>query len=248
MLLQKHSQRINSVTFQAVIFDMDGVLIDSEPLWHQAEQVILGGLGIDFNQPPLLQSTGLTTARVIAHWYQHQPWPGPDEQQVHQQIIDFVATGVAQQGEAKAGLLTLLNSIQAQNLKMAVATNSPKHLLDTTLQRLAIGQHFSALCHLELVQHGKPAPDIYLLAASKLGVAPEHCLVFEDSFAGVTAAKAAGMTVIAIPAAHEWQHSKFDIADAKIRCFTGFDLAHWLRSFNNKQTNEKAAYGLPAEN
>lgn len=209
--------------FQAVIFDMDGVLIDSEPLWHQAEQQILGGLGIDFNKPPLLQSTGLTTATVIDHWYQHQPWPGLSPQQVHQQIIDFVANGVASNGTPKTGLLALLAENARRQLKMAVATNSPKVLLDTTLARLEIEPYFQARCHVELVRHGKPAPDIYLLTASKLGVAPEHCLVFEDSFAGVTAAKAAGMTVVAIPAEHEWQHSKFAIADYKIRCFTEFD-------------------------
>lgn len=209
--------------FQAVIFDMDGVLIDSEPLWHQAEQQILGGLGIDFTKPPLLQSTGLTTATVIDHWYQHQPWPELSPEQVHQQIIDFVAKGVASSGIPKTGLLALLAENARRQLKMAVATNSPKVLLDTTLARLDIESYFQARCHVELVQHGKPAPDIYLLAASKLGVQPEHCLVFEDSFAGVSAAKAAGMTVVAIPAEHEWQHSKFAIADYKIRCFTEFD-------------------------
>ena len=230
MLLKKHSKRINSVAFQAVIFDMDGVLIDSEPLWHQAEQHILGGLGVDFRQPPLLQSTGLTTASVIAHWYQHQPWPELTPTQVHQQIIDFVASGIAASGEAKTGLVPLLETSATLALKMAVATNSPKQLLDTTLQRLAISHYFSERCHLELVKNGKPAPDIYLLAAAKLGVAPQHCLVFEDSFAGVTAAKAAGMTVIAIPAAHEWQHSKFELADHKIRCFSQFDLQQFVNS------------------
>lgn len=202
---------------KAVIFDMDGVLIDSEPLWHQAEQQILGGLGIDFNKPPLLQSTGLTTASVIAHWYQHQPWPNLSPEQVHQSIIDFVAHGVATNGEPKAGLIALLNQLKQRQLPMAVATNSPKVLLETTLARLDITAYFQARCHIELVTHGKPAPDIYLLAAQKLGVAPEHCLVFEDSFAGVTAAKAAGMTVIAIPAEHEFENEKFAIADYKIR-------------------------------
>ncbi len=214
--------------FQAVIFDMDGVLIDSEPLWHQAEQSILGGLGVDFCQPPVLQSTGLTTASVIAHWYQHQPWPVLTPQQVEQQIIQFVANGIAQAGVAKTGLAGLLHQLQQREMKMAVATNSAKVLLDTTLQRLNIGHYFQARCHVELVQRGKPAPDIYLLAASKLGVAPAHCLVFEDSFAGVSAAKAAGMTVVAIPAAHEWHSSRFDLADHKIRCFTEFDWQQLL--------------------
>lgn len=122
--------------FQAVIFDMDGVLIDSEPLWHQAEQVILGGLGVDFTKPPLLQSTGLTTASVIAHWYQHQPWPVLTPKDVEQQIIAFVAEGVANTGIAKTGLPELLTQIRQRQLKIAVATNSPQILLDTTLTRL----------------------------------------------------------------------------------------------------------------
>lgn len=213
--------------FQAVIFDMDGVLIDSEPLWHQAEQQILGGLGIDFNKPPLLQSTGLTTASVIAHWYQHQPWPELSPAQVHQNIIDFVANGIASHGEPKAGLIALLHQLKQRQLPIAVATNSPKVLLETTLERLNIAECFQARCHIELVTHGKPAPDIYLLAAQKLGVAPEHCLVFEDSFAGVTAAKAAGMTVIAIPAEHEWENEKFSIADYKIRHYSDINW-QWL--------------------
>ena len=97
-------------------------------------------------------------------------------------------------------------------------------------ERLNIAHYFQARCHIELVTQGKPAPDIYLLAAAKLGVAPQHCLVFEDSFAGVSAAKAAGMTVVAIPAEHEWQHSKFELADHKIRCFSQFDLQQFVNS------------------
>ncbi|WP_240220517.1 hexitol phosphatase HxpB [Rheinheimera hassiensis] len=220
--------------FQAVIFDMDGVLIDSEPLWHQAEQAILGGLGVDFTKPPRLQSTGLTTASVIAHWYQNQPWPTFTPLQVEQQIIQFVANGVKQGGVAKTGLPALLQQLEQAALKIAVATNSPQLLLDITLQRLNIAHYFQARCHIELVKQGKPAPEIYLLAAAKLGVAPQHCLVFEDSFAGVTAAKAAGMTVVAIPAEHEWHHSKFDIADHKIRCFTEFDYQQLSLRVNSR--------------
>lgn len=220
--------------FQAVIFDMDGVLIDSEPLWHQAEQQILGGLGVDFTKPPLLQSTGLTTASVIAHWYQHQPWPVHTPQQVVQQIVQFVADGVTQGGVAKPGLPALLAQLQQSDVKLAVATNSPKVLLNATLNRLNIAHYFQAYCHIELVKHGKPAPEIYLLAAAKLGVAPQHCLVFEDSFAGVTAAKAAGMTVVAIPAEHEWHQRKFDIADHKIRCFTEFDYQQFSPRVNSR--------------
>lgn len=220
--------------FQAVIFDMDGVLIDSEPLWHQAEQHILGKLGVDFTKPPLLQSTGLTTASVIAHWYQHQPWPLYSPEDVVQQIVQFVVDGVTQSGVAKAGLLALLAQLQQRQLKLAVATNSTKQLLEATLNRLKIAPYFQALCHIGLVKQGKPAPEIYLLAAQKLGVPAADCLVFEDSFAGVTAAKAAGMAVVAIPAEHEWHHSKFDIADHKIRCFTEFDLNHVLLSINSR--------------
>ena len=216
---------LNLAPIKAVIFDMDGVLIDSEPLWHQAEQAILGGLGVDFTKPPRLQSTGLTTASVIAHWYQHQPWPTFTPLQVEQQIIQFVADGVAQQGVAKTGLPALLTQLRQRELKLAVATNSPQVLLNTTLKRLNIGDYFQACCYLELVKQGKPAPDIYLLAAEKLDVSPQDCLVFEDSYTGLSAAKAAGMQVIALPAVHDWHLEKFDLAELKLRCLSEFDLS-----------------------
>lgn len=212
---------------KAVIFDMDGVLIDSEPMWQQAELDVFGRLGVTLQPHQTKQTAGMTTRAVTEYWYQQSPWQGVSLSETEAAVISQVAQSIASRGEAKKGVLRLLQQLQQQQLPAALATNSSQYLMDTTLDTLAIRHYFAAHCCVEMVAQGKPAPDIYLLAANKLGVAPADCLVFEDSYTGISAAKAAGMTVVAIPAAEEWHHEKFGIADAKIRCLTEFDMRLW---------------------
>lgn len=212
---------------KAVIFDMDGVLIDSEPMWQQAELNVFSQLGVDVNQQQTKQTAGMTTKAVTEFWYQQSPWQGQSLADTEAAVISQVAQSIASRGEAKKGVLRLLQQLRQQQLPTALATNSSQYLMDTTLDTLAIRDYFAAHCCVEMVAQGKPEPDIYLLAASKLGVEPAECLVFEDSYTGISAAKAAGMTVVAIPAAEEWHHDKFAIADAKIRCLSEFQLSNW---------------------
>src|SRR5690606_38838902 len=144
--------------------------------------------------------------------------------EAEQAVLQQVATQIEASGVPKKGLLRLLDHLRQTALPVGLATNSPGFLMDTTLQKLQIRPYFNTCCSVEMVIKGKPAPDIYLLAANNLGVAPEHCLVFEDSFTGMTAAKAAGMKVVALPAEHDWHHSKFDAADMKLRCLSELDF------------------------
>lgn len=212
---------------KAVIFDMDGVLIDSEPFWQQAELNVFSQLGVKLTAEQTKQTAGMTTQAVAEFWYQHSPWQGQSLAETEKAVIQQVGQAIATQGQAKKGVHALLQQLQQRQIPTALATNSSQFLMDTTLQTLAIHHYFDAHCCVEMVTKGKPAPDIYLLAASKLGVAPADCLVFEDSYTGISAAKAAGMTVVAIPAADEWHHEKFAIADAKIRCLSEFQLTDW---------------------
>ncbi|WP_397472339.1 hexitol phosphatase HxpB [Rheinheimera sp.] len=209
---------------QAVIFDMDGVLIDSEPMWQQAELEVFSSLGVTICPKRQQQTVGMTTKLVTAHWYQQSPWSSMSLDEAEQAVLQQVATQINAAGVPKKGLLRLLDHLRQAELPVGLATNSPGFLMDTTLQKLQIRPYFSTCCSVEMVTEGKPAPDIYLLAAKNLGVAPEHCLVFEDSFTGMTAAKAAGMKVCALPAEHDWQHSKFDAADMKLRCLSELDF------------------------
>ncbi len=99
--------------------------------------------------------------------------------------------------------------------------------MNTVLDKLQIRPYFQALCSIELVTQGKPKPEIYHLAASKLGVASEHCLVFEDSVTGLTAAKAAGMKVVALPAEHHWHRTEYDQAESRLKCFSDIQPEHF---------------------
>ncbi|MCC5825908.1 hexitol phosphatase HxpB [Alkalimonas sp.] len=212
---------------KAVIFDMDGVLIDSEPMWQQAELQVFSQLGVTLTPEQTRQTAGMTTQAVTRFWYQQSPWQGQSLADTEAAVIARVAQSIASKGEAKKGVQALLQQLHEHRLPIGLATNSSQYLMDTTLDTLAIRHYFAAHCCVEMVTQGKPAPDIYLLAASKLGVAPADCLVFEDSYTGISAAKAAGMTVVAMPATEEWHHEKFDIADAKIRCLSEFELRLW---------------------
>ncbi len=213
---------------KAVIFDMDGVLIDSEPMWQQAEYQVFRQLGVPLQLADTKQTVGMTTKAVAEFWYRQNPWQGQSLAETEAVIIAKVRQAIARNGQAKDGVVALLQQLQQQKLPIAVATNSAQVLMDTTLDTLGIRDYFAAYCCIEMVEQGKPAPDIYLLAASQLGVAPADCLVFEDSITGIRAAKAAGMQVIALPSEEEWQHEKLKLADGKLRSLLSFELIQYL--------------------
>ena len=149
------------------------------------------------------------------------------EKLIEEQLIDYVALAVLERGVVKKGVLELLQQLQSWQIPVALATNSPGSLMNTVLDKLQIRPYFQALCSIELVTQGKPKPEIYHLAASKLGVASEHCLVFEDSVTGLTAAKAAGMKVVALPAEHHWHRAEYDQAESRLKCFSDIQPEHF---------------------
>ena len=212
---------------QAVIFDMDGVLIDSEPYWAEAEQHVFRQLGVQLDPAITSQTSGMTTRSVTELWFKHSPWQGLTIEQAEQAVIDYVAQAVEERGVVKKGVAELLQQLQNWNIPLALATNSPASLMNTVLDKLQIRSYFQAVCSIELVTQGKPKPDIYHLAASKLGVASEHCLVFEDSVTGLTAAKAAGMKVVALPAPHNWHRVEYQQAESRLTCFSEIEPEHF---------------------
>lgn len=212
---------------QAVIFDMDGVLIDSEPYWAEAEQHVFRQLGVTLDPAITSQTSGMTTRAVTELWFKHSPWQGLSVEQAEQAVIDYVAEAVLKRGVVKKGVLELLQQLQSWQIPVALATNSPGSLMNTVLDKLQIRPYFQALCSIELVTQGKPKPEIYHLAASKLGVASEHCLVFEDSVTGLTAAKAAGMKVVALPAPHHWHRAEYEQAESRLTCFSDIQPEHF---------------------
>ncbi len=187
---------------RAVIFDMDGVLIDSEPFWRQAEKEVFARLGLQLSDAMCEQTMGFRIDEVVALWYRQHPWPGTSQERVALEIVERVQQLVEAGGTALPGVQKVLQLLNDHGLPLGLASSSHKSLIEAVLRRLAIADHFSATCSGQEVAHGKPDPAIFLVTAERLGVPPGACVAVEDSVAGVQAARNAGMRVIAVPAAH----------------------------------------------
>jgi mannitol-1-/sugar-/sorbitol-6-/2-deoxyglucose-6-phosphatase len=209
---------------QAIIFDMDGVIIDSEPLWQTAEKLVFETIGIQLTTAMCRQTIGLRTDEVIRYWFDRQPWESKSLEQVEAELLTEVEVLILAQGNAMAGLHPILEAISGSDLRLAIASSSPKKLIQSVMRKLAIGDYFESFYSGFDVPNGKPDPAVYFAAANGLGLAPEHCLAIEDSLAGIRSAKAAGMKVIAIPEPESYDNEKFDIADLKVRSLVELDL------------------------
>jgi mannitol-1-/sugar-/sorbitol-6-/2-deoxyglucose-6-phosphatase len=209
---------------QAVIFDLDGVIIDSEPLWQTAEKQVFDTIDITLTTEMCRQTIGLRTDEVIRYWFDRQPWESKSIAQVEAELLAAVELLILAEGQPMAGLVAILDRIRASDLRLAIASSSPKNLIQSVITKLAIADYFESIYSGFDVPHGKPDPAVYLAAAAGLGLDPQNCLAIEDSLAGIRSAKAAGMKVIAVPEPESYDNAKFDIADLKVRSLVELDL------------------------
>jgi len=199
--------------FAASIFDMDGLLIDSEILWHQAEIEILGDLGVPLARDECRATKGMFVSEVTDMWFGVYPWEGPTPAEVAVTIVDRVIALLLAQGELKPGAEGAIALCAERGLPLAVASSSQYRLIETALEHFGLRSHFAVVHSAEEEPHGKPHPAVFLTAASRLGVDPRRCVVWEDAPAGVIAAKAAAMACIAVPEKGEEGQAAFGLAD-----------------------------------
>jgi sugar-phosphatase len=185
--------------FRAAIFDMDGLLIDSEPLWKRAEREVFGAEGIEIDDVMAALTATMTTRQVTEHWYGIRPWREKTIEDVEAAVVARVADLIRAGSSAMPGVREALALCARLGWRVGLASNSPAVLCQLVLHELGIEGCFQAVVSADHVEQGKPDPAIYLLAARMLDVAPRQCLVFEDSPTGVRAARAAGMSVVAVP-------------------------------------------------
>lgn len=216
----------------AVIFDMDGVLIDSEPFWQRAQMAVFAELGHFHTEEDCNSTIGVRIDQLVAHWYRIRPWSSPSQEEVVQRILDQVIALILQEGQPKAGVLEALDLIEAQGLKIGLATSSPFAMVEAVLGKLGIQDRFMAVHSAEVERFGKPHPDVYIHAAEKLGVEPVHCLAIEDSFTGLLAAKAASMTALIVPDPALVGDPRLVIANHELRSLAELNaelLAGWVK-------------------
>lgn len=173
---------------------MDGLLIDTEPVWRSAEKEVFAHLGIELTEADLLDSTGVRIDELAAV---RLPLDGPRPAEVADRITNQVVDYVKRVGVPMPGVPEAIALFGRSDLRLAIASSSPKRLIDAVCTRLRL--HVDVRCSALDEAQGKPAPDVYLAAARRLGLSPARCLALEDSPSGVLAAKDAGMTCVAVP-------------------------------------------------
>ncbi len=212
---------------KAVIFDMDGLLIDSEPLWQEAEILIFKQVNIFLTSELCLQTKGLRIDEVVDYWYQRHPWENLAKWKVEELIIAKVIELIYLQGEPLAGVDRAISFVQQKQVKIALASSSASKIIQAVLQKLELTNVFAEIYSAESEVLGKPHPGVYLTTAKKLNVSPSECLALEDSLNGVIAAKAAQMKCIAIPELLQYDNPQFAIADTILKSLAEFNDDIW---------------------
>ena len=184
---------------KAVIFDMDGLMFDTERLWDTLWEPACKELGLPL--PPDMAKfqaggRGLAGDNLRRHVAQYIPG---DPQKVLDKVWQLADERFAQGVPCKPGLKELLSTLEDLGMPRIVASSSPRNMIEMNLQTSGTARYFHDVVSGTEVAHSKPAPDTFLLAAEKLGLAPADCLVLEDSEAGIQAAHAAGIDVICVP-------------------------------------------------
>jgi HAD superfamily hydrolase (TIGR01509 family) len=202
------------VKAQAIIFDMDGVLVDSEPFGFEAMRRVAARYGLGYSEEENAEFLGRTTLDCCRILKDRHGLPDSAET-----LADFYIEGMlAQIGEGPIpmpGVPDVLERVRARGYRLALASSAEVRVIHANLTALALAPLFEAVVSGTQVARGKPAPDVFLAAADRLAVTPDRCLVIEDSRNGLLAAKAAGMRCAVVPCAHT-RHQDFREADHQL--------------------------------
>lgn len=208
---------------KAIIFDMDGVLIDSEPMHMEIEQRMLQSIGVEISEEEMSQFIGTASQQMwetLINRYELKQ--SIDE--LHGVLTDYKTKYFSDEDlEAIPGVKELLVNIKANNIKLAVASSSPLEHINIIIEKLKIKDFFEIVVSGDHVEMSKPNPEIFHLAAKRLGVNPSECVVIEDSTHGVSAAKAAGMTCVAYDNPNSL-NQVYDKADLVVAHIENIDL------------------------
>ncbi|MBV8858033.1 MAG: hexitol phosphatase HxpB [Acidobacteria bacterium] len=214
---------------EAVIFDMDGVLIDSEPFWQESEIEAFGRTGLRLTREMCMQTMGLRVDEVVEYWHRRHGWEGFAAGELEEAIVGGVERRILEKGEAMGGVEYALDFFRGRGVKVALASSSAYRLIRAVTERFRLADRFDCVYSAEEEEYGKPHPGVYLTTARRLGVKPSACLAIEDSFNGVLAAKAARMKCIAVPEEGARRDPRFAIADVVLGSLTEIDEEVWRR-------------------
>src|SRR5947209_538017 len=199
-----------------VIFDMDGLLIDSEPLWYDAMNEVLSGLGIWLSAEEALKTKGLRTVEVVSYWHRIHQWTGKTNEEVVREIIQTVTRMIVTEGRKMKGVNYILDLFKTKKFKLGLASSSPYSLIHAALDHFELKSYFDVIYSAENERFGKPHPAVYLACLERLNSDPLESLAFEDSVNGMVAAKAARIKTVVVPEKPHFDDPRYGLADKKL--------------------------------
>jgi HAD superfamily hydrolase (TIGR01509 family) len=200
--------------FDAIIFDMDGVLVDSEPLGLLAMQQVMARHGVSYTEKDNSEFLGRTTleeCRILKSKHRLEP----DERDLTNEYVEILVGLIRDRPRPMPGVPAVLGELSAAGYRMALASSAEPRVIAENVRSLDLARFFEAIVSGTEVARGKPAPDVFAETARRLQLPPAACLVVEDSRNGLLAAKAAGMACAVIPCAST-RHQDFREADYRV--------------------------------
>ena len=211
----------------AVIFDIDGLLINSEPLWNKAATEIFRQYGITLTAQQYATTTGLRSKEFVAHWLHQFNVPASQFDIAERKVIDLALQLIDQDATLMPGVEHVFEFFLQKDFKMGLATSSPIELIEWVKDKLGIRSYIHASCSAQQLPFAKPHPQVYIDCATSLHTHPLSCIFFEDSFYGMIAAKAARMTCVVVPSAEDSKLEHWGAADLKLSSLQNFGALHF---------------------
>lgn len=201
---------------QGVIFDLDGTLIDSEPLWQEAEIEIFKGLGLNLTKTDCQKTLGLPSYEAVKFWHDRMENPSKEIPLITQELNQKVISIVKEKGKLKTGVFELLEYFKRKGLPMGIASASSMAHIKAVVDKFELNKYFTLVYSGDFERFGKPHPGVYISACKKLNIEPTRSIAFEDSFNGLLAAKSARMRAIALLDEGQIDETIYNFADLKI--------------------------------
>ena len=208
-----------------VLYDMDGLLLDTEPLWGESMLRIAHKHKIPITRERFKETTGLRIYEVLDHWALHYPWQGNAPKEIADEILEDIIASSKRSGMVLKGVVQSLQLLKEHNYKIGLASSSPARMIHALTDYFELTPYFDQITSADVVEMGKPHPGVFLHCAATLGAKHHECLVLEDSINGMIAGKAARMKVIVVPDTVHFDDPRFTLADMKLKSLEDFDLA-----------------------
>ncbi len=196
---------------------MDGVILDSEPLWQEAEIIAFARVGVNLTHKMCTETMGMRVDEVVKQRFKEFKWTGATVEEVQEDILTELEKLILAKSEPMAGVERTISFFQKKGLRLALASSTHLRLIKTVLNKFNMLDTFEVVRSAEFEQYGKPHPAIYITTLEKLGLKHDEAFAIEDSFNGILAAKAARLKTVAIPEKSVWHETRYDIAELKLK-------------------------------